>query len=58
MVFQLRKCAKDLRACGETYWKLYQSAFDADKISLAHIQMYPFTFTKHLPTLVLHQLVL
>ncbi|KAK3926066.1 Integrator complex subunit 7 [Frankliniella fusca] len=36
---ELRKCAKDLRACGEMYWKLYQSAFDADKCSLANIQI-------------------
>jgi integrator complex subunit 7 len=32
---------KDFRSCGELYWKLYQSAFDADPVSLANIQMYP-----------------
>ncbi|KAJ1532049.1 hypothetical protein ONE63_000680 [Megalurothrips usitatus] len=36
---ELRKCAKDLKTCGEMYWKLYQSAFDADKCSLANIQI-------------------
>jgi hypothetical protein len=40
-VSQLRKCAKEFRSCGELYWKLYQSAFDADPASLANIQMYP-----------------
>ncbi|KAG8230967.1 hypothetical protein J437_LFUL003925, partial [Ladona fulva] len=37
--FQLRKCAKEFRACGDLYWKLYQSAFDADPSSLANIQI-------------------
>lgn len=36
---QLRKCAKEFRACGELYWKLYQSAFDADPGSLTNIQI-------------------
>ena len=36
---ELRKCSRDLKACGEMYWKLYQSAFDADKCSLANIQI-------------------
>ncbi|XP_073994843.1 integrator complex subunit 7 [Rhodnius prolixus] len=36
---QLRKCAKEFRACGELYWKLYQSAFDADPVSLTNIQI-------------------
>ncbi|XP_049812143.1 LOW QUALITY PROTEIN: integrator complex subunit 7 [Schistocerca nitens] len=36
---QLRKCVKDFRLCGEMYWKLYQSAFDADPASLANIQI-------------------
>ncbi|XP_075234505.1 integrator complex subunit 7-like [Lycorma delicatula] len=36
---QLRKSAKEFRACGELYWKLYQSAFDADPISLTNIQI-------------------
>ncbi|XP_014282117.1 integrator complex subunit 7 [Halyomorpha halys] len=36
---QLRKCAKEFRACGELYWKLYQSAFDADQGSLTNLQI-------------------
>ncbi|XP_069697826.1 integrator complex subunit 7 [Periplaneta americana] len=36
---QLRKCVKEFRSCGELYWKLYQSAFDADPASLANIQI-------------------
>ncbi|XP_014239992.1 integrator complex subunit 7 [Cimex lectularius] len=36
---QLRKCAKEFRSCGEAFWKLYQSAFDADPISLTNIQI-------------------
>ncbi|KAL1131667.1 hypothetical protein AAG570_011280, partial [Ranatra chinensis] len=37
---QLRKCAKDFRSCGDMYWKLYQSAFDADPSSLTNIQIH------------------
>ncbi|PSN35963.1 hypothetical protein C0J52_21536 [Blattella germanica] len=37
---QLRKSVKEFRSCGELYWKLYQSAFDADPASLANIQIY------------------
>ncbi|XP_063222620.1 integrator complex subunit 7 [Bacillus rossius redtenbacheri] len=36
---QLRKCVKELRACAELYWKLYQTAFDADPASLANMQL-------------------
>lgn len=36
---QLRKCIKDLKECGDMYWKLYQSAFDADPSTLENIQM-------------------
>nr|CAD7259000.1 unnamed protein product [Timema shepardi]CAD7569889.1 unnamed protein product [Timema californicum] len=36
---QLRKCVKEFRACAELYWKLYQSAFDADPASLVNIQL-------------------
>lgn len=36
---QLRKCAKEFHACGELYWRLYQSAFDADPGSLKNIQI-------------------
>ncbi|RZF40032.1 hypothetical protein LSTR_LSTR002435 [Laodelphax striatellus] len=36
---QLRKSAKEFRAVGEMYWKLYQSAFDADPISLTNLQI-------------------
>uniref|UniRef100_A0A0A9W714 Integrator complex subunit 7 n=2 Tax=Lygus hesperus TaxID=30085 RepID=A0A0A9W714_LYGHE len=36
---QLRKCAKEFKTCGEMYWKLYQSAFDADPVSLTNIQI-------------------
>lgn len=39
IVNQLRKRAKELRSCGENYWKLYQTAFDADPISLLNIQL-------------------
>ncbi|GLG96261.1 Integrator complex subunit 7 [Gryllus bimaculatus] len=36
---QLRKCVKEFRACADMYWKLYQSAFDADPASLTNIQL-------------------
>ncbi|GLV38008.1 deflated [Carabus blaptoides fortunei] len=36
---QLRKCTKDLKSCGELYWKLYQSVFDADPATLENIQI-------------------
>ncbi|XP_071449800.1 integrator complex subunit 7 [Hetaerina americana] len=39
VTLQLRKCAKEFRACSDLYWKLYQSAFDADPSSLANIQI-------------------
>ncbi|XKL62908.1 hypothetical protein PGB90_002741 [Kerria lacca] len=35
---QLRKRARELKACSEKYWKLYQTAFDADPISLLNIK--------------------
>lgn len=37
---QIRKCSKDFKNCGELYWKLYQTAFDADPATLENIQMY------------------
>ncbi|KRT83554.1 hypothetical protein AMK59_3241, partial [Oryctes borbonicus] len=36
---QMRKCVKDFKACGDTYWKLYQTAFDADPATLENIQI-------------------
>ncbi|XP_067013341.2 integrator complex subunit 7 [Anabrus simplex] len=36
---QLRKSVKEFRTCADLYWKLYQSAFDADPASLANIQI-------------------
>ncbi|KAI4458261.1 c1orf73 protein [Holotrichia oblita] len=36
---QMRKCVKDFKNCGDTYWKLYQTAFDADPATLENIQM-------------------
>lgn len=36
---QIRKCSKDFKNCGELYWKLYQTAFDADPATLENIQM-------------------
>lgn len=37
---QMRKCIKEFKNCGELYWKLYQTAFDADPATLENIQMY------------------
>jgi integrator complex subunit 7 len=36
---QLRKCVKEFRNCGDLYWKLYQTAFDADPATLENMQM-------------------
>lgn len=36
---QLRKCTKELKSCAELYWKLYQTAFDADSATLENIQI-------------------
>ncbi|XP_046685946.1 integrator complex subunit 7-like, partial [Homalodisca vitripennis] len=36
---RLRKCIKEFQTCGELYWKLYQSVFDADPSSLNNIQI-------------------
>lgn len=36
---QLRKCGKEFKNCGELYWKLYQTAFDADPATLENMQM-------------------
>lgn len=41
-LLQLRKSAQDLKICAENYQKLYQSAFDADPVSLSNIRAYPF----------------
>lgn len=37
---QLRKCVKEFKNCGDLYWKLYQTAFDADPVTLENMQMY------------------
>lgn len=37
---QMRKCIKDFKNCGDLYWKLYQTAFDADPATLENMQMY------------------
>ncbi|KAB0802821.1 hypothetical protein PPYR_05007 [Photinus pyralis] len=36
---QMRKCVKEFKNCGELYWKLYQTAFDADPATLENIQI-------------------
>ncbi|XP_025830682.1 integrator complex subunit 7 [Agrilus planipennis] len=36
---QIRKCVKDFKNCGDMYWKLYQTAFDADPVTLENIQI-------------------
>lgn len=36
---QFRKCVKSIRACEESYSKLYKSAFDADPCTLEHLEM-------------------
>jgi integrator complex subunit 7 len=36
---QLRKCVKEFRNCGDLYWKLYQTAFDADPATLENMQI-------------------
>lgn len=36
---QMRKCVKELNNCSDLYWKLYQTAFDADPATLENIQM-------------------
>ncbi|XP_044761796.1 integrator complex subunit 7 [Coccinella septempunctata] len=36
---QLRKCAVEFKNCGEMYWKLYQTAFDADPATLENMQI-------------------
>ncbi|XP_065225869.1 integrator complex subunit 7 [Planococcus citri] len=42
---QLRKRAKELKACADLYWKLYQSAFDADPNSLLNIKALQYMCT-------------
>lgn len=37
---QLRKCVKEFKNCSELYWKLYQTAFDADPATLENMQMW------------------
>lgn len=36
---QLRKCVKEFKNCGDLHWKLYQTAFDADAVTLENMQM-------------------
>ncbi|KAJ3665781.1 hypothetical protein Zmor_001256 [Zophobas morio] len=36
---QLRKCVKEFKNCGDLYWKLYQTAFDADPATLENMQI-------------------
>ncbi|XP_050544751.1 integrator complex subunit 7 isoform X2 [Daktulosphaira vitifoliae] len=36
---QLRKRAKEFKGCADLYWRLYQSAFDADPNTLYHLQL-------------------
>ncbi|XP_050434342.1 integrator complex subunit 7 [Adelges cooleyi] len=36
---QLRKRAKEFKGCADLYWRLYQSAFDADSNTLYHLQL-------------------
>ncbi|ERL84782.1 hypothetical protein D910_02207 [Dendroctonus ponderosae] len=36
---QMRKCVKDFKNCGELHWKLYQTAFDADPVTLENMQI-------------------
>ncbi|XP_054272876.1 integrator complex subunit 7-like [Macrosteles quadrilineatus] len=48
---RLRKCIKEFQTCGELYWKLYQSAFDADISSLNNIQI-----LQHMCALMAHNI--
>ncbi|KAF5295112.1 hypothetical protein FQA39_LY13263 [Lamprigera yunnana] len=36
---QMRRCVKEFKNCRELYWKLYQTAFDADPATLENIQI-------------------
>ncbi|KAK9871145.1 hypothetical protein WA026_011427 [Henosepilachna vigintioctopunctata] len=36
---QLRKSVKEFKNCGDLYWKLYQTAFDADPATLENMQI-------------------
>ncbi|XP_050311568.1 integrator complex subunit 7 [Anthonomus grandis grandis] len=36
---QMRKCVKEFKNCGDLYWKLYQTAFDADPSTLENMQI-------------------
>lgn len=46
---QLRKRAKEFKGCADLYWRLYQSAFDADPNTLYHLQL-----LQHLCLLMAH----
>ncbi|XP_066147671.1 integrator complex subunit 7 isoform X2 [Euwallacea fornicatus] len=36
---QMRKCVKEFKNCGDLHWKLYQTAFDADPVTLENMQI-------------------
>jgi len=48
---QLRKRAKEFKGCADLYWRLYQSAFDADPNTLYHLQL-----LQHLCLLMAHNI--
>lgn len=48
---QLRKRAKEFKGCADLYWRLYQSAFDADRNTLYHLQL-----LQHLCLLMAHNI--
>ncbi|XP_025409272.1 integrator complex subunit 7 isoform X2 [Sipha flava] len=48
---QLRKRAKEFKGCADLYWRLYQSAFDADPNTLYHLQL-----LQHLCLLMAHSI--
>lgn len=48
---QLRKRSKEFKGCADLYWRLYQSAFDADPNTLYHLQL-----LQHLCLLVAHNI--
>lgn len=48
---QLRKRAKEFKGCADLYWRLYQSAFDADSNTLYHLQL-----LQHLCLLMAHNI--
>lgn len=48
---------KDFKSCAENYWKLYQSAFDADPATLENIQMLYSIYHFQFPVLIVYLFV-